>query len=467
MKNRLLWKLFWVIAVGTVALFWGVDILSKHAELQMSFISKEHQQQISAYALEAERIYTNEGEQALADWLQYLQKSEQTWAAVTQAQVNPLAGSSLSQQFLDGFRLGRNIEWKIHLYFKDNPIIDMPFSDGSTHFLIQLPQRMRPGDFFPYANIALRIALPFVLLCLLSFVLYRYVMGPLEKLNRATRQFSDGKFDVRINDGSDLRNDELTSLAETFDQMAERTSYLISNQRQLLADLSHEVRTPLARIDMAVDFVEQGVNPQGALARLRYESNAMRELVEDTLTLVWLDNEKPCLKEETFDLVELIQVICDDARFEYSDNELLTELPERAELSQSSQRALGQALENIIRNALRHSLEEGQVLVSVQYNADECIVTVKDWGCGVPQHLLSDIFRPFFQVDASRLSPDSLEMSTRGKKRGGYGLGLALAQRQIAAVGGTVRAQNHFHSPSNSIAGLQIIVTLPTSSGKA
>ncbi|MFP3442176.1 histidine kinase sensor domain-containing protein, partial [Pantoea sp. SIMBA_133] len=85
---------------------------------------------------------------------------EDTWAAVVRSSVQPLAGSELSGQFMEGFRLGRNVEWKIHLYFADNPIMDMTFADGHTHFLITLPQRMRPGTYLPEMKLFLKVALP-------------------------------------------------------------------------------------------------------------------------------------------------------------------------------------------------------------------------------------------------------------------------------------------------------------------
>lgn len=475
MKNLLLWKLFFVIVIGSVVLFWVVDLLTKHTEQSMSFISEAHQQEILAYGEEAESLYSLGDEQVLATWLSDLQKKEQTWAAVSQAQITPLANSVLSEQFLEGFRLGRNVTWKIHLYFQENPIMDVPFADGKTHFLIRLPQRMRPGSYFRYTDLALQIALPFIVLCFLTWVLYRHVMRPVEKLERATRQFRDGDFDVRVKEEQGERHDELANLGDTFNQMAEKTSHLISSQRQLLADLSHEVRTPLARMDMAVDFVEQGINPEKALARLRYESKAMRELVEDTLTLVWLDNEKPQLNQDDFDLVELITVICDDARFEYPDRRLNTDdMPSNALLIHSSQHALGQAFENIIRNALSHTPHESSVDISLSTTETSFEVHIKDYGPGVPEDSLGQIFKPFFQVDDSRLASFSRnstiasESFDHDKKRGGYGLGLALAKRQIAAVGGSVKAENHFcdltdsiENPRAKVKGLLIIVTLP------
>jgi two-component system sensor histidine kinase PfeS len=239
--------------------------------------------------------------------------------------------------------------------------------------------------------------------------------------------------------------------------MAQRISKLIYNQRQLLADLSHELRTPLTRIDMAVDFVEQNINPKQALERLRYEAVTMRNLVEDTLTLAWLNNESPRLNTDDFDLVELLEVICEDARFEYPNRLLTTDLPSQAEIHHSSQTALGQAFENIVRNALRYTPENSEVRVSLT-QGDKCYtLSVKDQGPGVPQSMLFDIFKPFFRVDKARVSDKAL---TQSAPPSGFGLGLALAQRQIAAIGGSISAKNYIDK-EGALLGLEMVIRLP------
>ncbi|MGY0642074.1 MAG: sensor histidine kinase [Paraglaciecola chathamensis] len=454
MKNTLFWRLCAFIALGTVLLFWALSWLTNHTETSMSFIDAQHQQQLLNYGRQAETTLRQDGEAALVVWLKALQQKENTWAAVVRSKITPFADTSLPENYLERFQLGRSVEWKIHLYFEENPTMEIPFSDASSHFLIQLPQRMRPGAFLLYAKLFLQIALPLILLCILSFVLYQHVMAPLRKLENATKAFSEGKLDVRVAPYLPHRNDELTRLAETFDHMAQRISMLIYNQRQLLADLSHELRTPLTRIDMAVDFVEQNINPKQALERLRYEASTMRNLVEDTLTLAWLNNESPRLNTDDFDLVELLEVICEDARFEYPNCMLTTDLPANAEITKSSQTALGQAFENIVRNALRYTPATREVKVSLT-QSDKCYtLTVRDQGPGVPQDMLSDIFKPFFRVDKARVSDKAL---TQSAPPSGFGLGLALAQRQIAAIGGNISAQNYFAS-DGALLGLEMVI---------
>ena len=395
MKNKLLWRLCAFIAVGTVLLFWAIAWLTNHTETSMSFIDKAHQDTLYAYGEEAERIYLKEGEQALATFLHEVKSKEDTWLAVVNSQMTTFADTHMLDAFVDRFQIGRSPEWKIHLYFSENPVMEVPFVDDNTHFLIQLPQRMRPGSLLLATRLTLQIALPLVILSLLSFMLYRHVMTPLKQLEKATKEFANGNLEARAMAAMPNRNDELTRLAQTFDKMAQRTSSLIYNQRSLLADLSHELRTPLARIDMAIDFVEQDINREQALSRLRYEASTMRELVEDTLTFAWLNTESPQLNSDDFDLVELISVICEDARFEYPDRTLYVDTPECASIEKSSQLALGQALENIIRNALRHTPEQSKVSLTLASDYKNYIITVTDEGTGVPESMLDAIFSLF------------------------------------------------------------------------
>lgn len=232
--------------------------------------------------------------------------------------------------------------------------------------------------------------------------------------------------------------------------MAERTGDLILTQRQLIADLSHELRTPLTRIDMAISCVEEGIDTQHLLPRLRRECHLMRELVEDTLTLAWLENEKPNLDRDSLDLTDLLDSILEDARYEYPGHSLHARLPARAEISGSSHRALAQAFENVIRNACTHTPAGGNVWIDLQATPDGYLLTIEDEGPGVPTEHLERIFMPFFRT-----------AQARGSRPGGHGLGLALARRQVEAAGGWIEAGNRQEG------GLRMRLWLPASRGHA
>ncbi len=450
MKRRLFWKLSAVIVAGTVLLFWLIHILVNKTEQHMSFIDEAHQQTLYEYAARAEQLYISGDDAQLAQWLQTIREKEDTWVALVQPKIEPIAGSQLSDEFRERFRLGRSIDWKIHLYFKTNPVMDVVFADGITHFLITLPQRMRPGTYWLETNLLLQLALPMILMAMISIIIYRHVMSPLRQLERATQAISQGHFEVRLRNSLGRRNDEITALADTFDSMAERIGKLVQSQRHLTSDLSHELRTPLTRIELALSWAEQNTPDSPPLRRIREECQQMRQLVEDTLSLAWLENEQPTLQTDDLDLTDLIDSIVDNARFEFPHHRLKLNLPEHAPLSHSSDRALGHAIENIIRNALSHTPLGGTVMVSLLQQQERYLIHVDDEGPGVNSKYLEDIFKPFFRL--GRASRHHYQ---------GFGVGLSLAKRQIEAVGGQLKASNH------EFKGLRMTITLPVTSSFA
>lgn len=442
MRRPLFWRLWATVAVGSVALFWGITHVATHTEEVMSHIAPEHQRTLLGYGARAEALFAAGDEAALAAWIDELQVREQTWAAVVRADVSPLAGSTLTERFRTGFRLGRDVAWKIHLYFAENPIMEVGFGDGATRFLMQLPARMRPGDGWTVLRLLIHLLLPSLLLLAVCVWLYRHLMRPLTRLENAARAFSEGRYEVRAAGGAG--RDELARVAAAFDGMAERTGQLIVSQRQRLADLSHELRTPLTRIDMALSLAGQREGSSPLLDRIRDECGAMRRLVEDALTLSWLETESPALRDEVVDLTALLDSIVDDARFEYPDRRLDARIPPDAVLHGSSHRALAQAIENVVRNALGHTPPGGRVVVCVRAAADGFDIDVSDEGPGVPGALLERIFQPFFRVTGHGADVPA-----------GFGLGLALARRQLEATGGKVFARNRCEG------GLMLTLQLP------
>jgi len=438
-SRKLLWKLCLSIGLGTVMLVYLVAHISDLVERQMSMVSTADRAEMRAWGDRAELLMTTGQPGELSAWLQTLQRQENTYIAVVQVREQVLAEGEV--EVADRLsRVGRGLDWPIHLHH-DNPRIEVPFSDGETFLVVRLPDRMLPGRWWPTAHRALHVVVPLLLMLLLSALLYRHLMRPLQQLEQATRRFSAGEYDTRVRPLLGRRRDELALLAETFDRMASRTGRLIRTQRQLIGDLSHELRTPLARLELSLD--EAG-DRDALHKRVRKETSAMRRLVEDTLTLAWLENEAPCLQTEAVDLTLLLEAICEDARFEYPDRTLELHLPETLQLTRSNERALSQALENIIRNALRHTPAGGCVSVTAQLLQKSCVVSVQDQGPGVPEDSLRKIFLPFFRLDKAR-----------ERNAGGFGLGLALANRQIAAVGGRLSARNHPES------GLSMEIELP------
>lgn len=446
MNRRLFWKLCFTFATGVVAMFYFINQLWLYAEDTMSHLDKHHQDEIKQWGETAEHYYKQDNMPQLKRWLHALQTQENTQAAIVYFNASHIAGDNLNQKDYTGFNFGRSIEWPVHLHLTRKPMMEIPFKDSANSLILILPDRMRPGNNWRSMQISLQILMPMLLLAALSILVYQHIMQPLKQLKKVTQAFSQGDFSARAQPLLNNRNDELSDLAKTFDQMAERISQQFTQQRQLIADLSHELRTPLTRLDIAVESLQQTPLNSENLKRVARESRHIRRLTENTLTLAWLENEQPKIPREPLNLVDLLDVLIEDARFEYPHHRIETQLPSNAILNKSNHRALGQAIENIVRNALRFTPQGKTVTISLSCDYHFYKIEVKDQGPGVPEALLDTIFQPFFRVDNSRPSHGD-----------SFGLGLALAKRQIQSIGADIYAHN------NADRGLSMTIRLPKS----
>jgi two-component system sensor histidine kinase PfeS len=450
MKRPLFWKLCLVLAVGTVLLFWLIAYSLDLLERQQSMLSSAARQQLLAYRDQAQQLHQQGDQAALERWLAKVSKTEQSWLTVAKVDVSSAQLAQMQQRFSDGFILGRSIDWPIHLHLAYNPIMDLPFADGNTRLLIELPARLRPGMAFRPVKLVLQFVLPLSVMLLASLLLYRHLMQPLRLLQQTADQLSRGQLDSRARPLLGNRQDEFSRLAEHFDQMAAQIAGQIQQQRQFIADMSHELRTPLARIGLALDCASARLDPQLMLNRIQADCAAMQQLVDNALTLAWLDNEQPQPAQERFYLDDLLDVLLENARFEFPDRQLTSDWPADLPMQQGSPQLLGQALENLLRNALRHTPPGGTVQLQLQRLNSGYQLSIRDQGPGVSSSLLPLLGQPFFRLPGS------------AKYGQGFGLGLALAKRQISAAGGRLQLTN-IDNPLDPAQnqGLQALIWLP------
>lgn len=284
-----------------------------------------------------------------------------------------------------------------------------------------------------------------------------YFSRPIRVLRQAFNAVAGGQLDARVGSAMRGRRDELSDLGAEFDRMADRLQALIESQRRLLHDVSHELRSPLARLQAAVDLMrQQPARASELITRIERDSGRMDTLVGELLTLARLDAgvaRTESAAAEVVDLADLLAAIAEDAEFEAGvdpalelddgaaepcliQTDFTSPLPVRGD-----RELLHRALENVVRNAVRHSRRVGaapcEVVISArvetmpgdQRDQRVIVVEVADRGPGVPEADLANIFEAFVRGDSK---PSS----------GGYGLGLAITRRVIETHGGTVAAQN-------------------------
>ena len=289
----------------------------------------------------------------------------------------------------------------------------------------------------------LGIAMVLALSGLVCWGLVRYLTSPMTALRAATEQLASGDLTARTGAGAQRRRDEVADLGRDFDAMAERIEDLVLAQRRLLGDISHELRSPLARLSMAlalarraVEIKSEGGEINTALDRIKRETGRLNTLIEQLLQLVRLesgdagnsagDNTAP------LDLEALVREVVADADFEARGSGRSVHLAQSDSChAGGSENLLRSAIENVVRNAVRYTAPETAVEVSLICEATHALIRVRDRGPGVPPETLGELFRPFYRV-----------ADARDRESGGVGLGLAITQRAVASCGGTVTAQN-------------------------
>jgi two-component system sensor histidine kinase CpxA len=330
-------------------------------------------------------------------------------------------------------------------------------SQGHRYVLLRpLPPRPRRAAWMRMLRAAprtqlLRILAVFLTAGMVCFWLARHLTAPVTKLRSATQQLAEGNLGVRVGGATNRRSDELAGLGRDFDVMAERIESLMNAQRRLLRDISHELRSPLARLNIALGLARQRSVPpaSGALDRIEREAERLNELIGQLLRLTVLESGTQVEEKVSVPLADLMREIVADADFEARSRHCTVRLVAVEEcVAVGRPDLLRSAIENVIRNAVRHTAEgtEVEVRLSCRRAAGDwsAVITVRDHGAGVPEAELAQLFQPFYRVGEAR-----------DQRTGGTGLGLAITERAVRLHGGAVAAAN---APGG---GLEMEIRLP------
>ena len=310
--------------------------------------------------------------------------------------------------------------------------------DGHHYVLVtELP----PGQnalFGPNGLPGLGLFIAIVSSGLVCYLLARFLTSPITRLRKATQKLASGDLSARAGGRSSRGQDEVSQLVRDFDQMAEQIEKLVSAQSRLLKDISHELRSPLARLGVALELARQrtGSDAQGVLDRISLESDRMNDLIGNLTTIARLDSGAGSLRKVEVRLEEMVEEVARDADFEAQARNCRVECEVMDELPVLGDPALlHSAVENVVRNATRYCSDATTVKVraerSAPGSAPEAVIQVSDLGPGVPEAELDKIFRPFYRID-----------DARGRSTGGVGLGLAITEQAVRLHGGSVKASN-------------------------
>jgi two-component system sensor histidine kinase CpxA len=282
----------------------------------------------------------------------------------------------------------------------------------------------------------------------LCFLIARSLIKPLQELQKASRKMAAGELGCRVGSAS-TRRDEIGQLGRDFNHMSQQVESLLKGQKQLLADISHELRSPLTRMQLAIGIAQQQDGPHSpeisamTLVRIEKEAQQIEHMVAQVLTLSRLDSEMTKPDTQPLDLHELLSDIFEDCYFEAQSmgKELSLDCPDGLTL-QADDELLASAFENILRNGVKYA--EYHVAIEVKTANEQVEIIFRDDGPGIPEQDLHNVFTPFYRASAAR-----------DRKSGGVGLGLAIASRAVQAHHGSIAALN------TSAGGLQVTIILP------
>jgi len=277
-----------------------------------------------------------------------------------------------------------------------------------------------------------------------------YFAAPVRQLKRALSELPQRQWQTQLSADMTGRRDEFGALARSFNQMAQQVYQAIVSQRRLLHDVSHELRSPLARLQLLTGLVRQHpADLAVALDKIEAEADRLDQLVGEILTFSRLESGEVQPRLEVVPVHELLDSICADAALEAQSRQQLLMLTHNpAVVVQADAELLYRALENVVRNAIKYAGSGAVIRVDSRCAADELCIQIADNGPGVAPELLPLLFNPFFRAD---------------KQHDGVGLGLSIALRAIDTCGGRIWAENLWQADGITRAGLQVEICLPCS----
>jgi two-component system sensor histidine kinase CpxA len=395
--------------------------------------------QVGPNALKAAEVFEQSGPSALASLLQETEKTTGVNATFFDQNGRELSGRAVqpgASELIQKSDKSNEIEFN---FAGRNTLVARPLvsSRGQRYtYVAHIPRQ-------PYQmslqTQGLRLLVVLLVGGIFCFWLSRYLTKPLANLRATTNQLAEGNLGARVGNKITKRRDEVGQLGHDFNGMAERLEATVKAQQRLLGDISHELRSPLARLGVALGLARQRSGPEAAssLDRIERESDNLNEMISQLLTLTRLESGTDGRKRTSVDLASLVRDVAEDADFEARSLNRSVQIVASDKCSINGvEELLRSAVENVVRNAVRFTPEGTAVEVGLtkQNGAGDnfAVISVRDRGNGVPEESLEKIFRPFYRTEDAR----------DRQSGGGTGLGLAITERAVRMHGGTVEATN-------------------------
>jgi len=319
---------------------------------------------------------------------------------------------------------------------------------NEVDYQLFISSRVKHPPPFLFVPMWLRITLPVVISFILLWFLAKYSSKPLLTIQQAANKFGNGELNTRV-EKLDQRNDELGQLAKSFNQMAEKLEGSISAQQRLLADVSHELRSPMTRLQLAIALAhkssESKVDLEKYLLRCETEVGRLDNMLGNVIALSRLENTLPNFSSTPIQLSNLLHDLINDAQFLADEKSIKIHFSTQNCINlNGDEQLLASAFSNIHSNAVKYSSDNSEIGVSLKTDKQWITIEISDSGTGVPEEALSQLFKPFYRVQ-----------NDRARTTGGSGLGLAIAKQAILAHHGEINAFN------NEPKGFTVEIKLP------
>lgn len=409
---RIIVTLALTFALSVIAVFWFSGYMTRRAvgDLIDGSMTLELRQ--------AERIYKDGGSQALADYLRETDRALKGMRYLIDANGRDLvsgADRSTLQPTGFGFLGPKKNNGQI--------VIVKRSDDGLFRLVVIAPPPLSLIRFLPF------FLLVAALIALLGWVLSIGIVSPLRRVAVTVDRFGRGDLSARV---TSRRKDEIGNLARSFDSMAERIETLLTAERRLLQDVSHELRSPLARLSFAAELMKEAQDPTTAAARVRREVDRITGLVSTLIEMTSAEGDPSTRKMQHVPISELVREIVEDSALEAKAHKIDIEADLRSSAAvEGDPELLRRAIENVLRNAIRYSPNDSSVNLKLADEEGLVMIAIRDHGPGVPEDSLKRIFDPFYRVSDSRETAN-----------GGVGLGLSIARRAILIHHGQIEARN-------------------------
>jgi signal transduction histidine kinase len=397
-----------------------------------------------AIAQQAVQVFEAEGDSGLT---RYIDSESDTLGArfwLFDSRGNELSGNPYTAAVASAVRSAEPT------HSKDNVVV-LPIQGAQAGYMFAAQLRPRRSPRPPLRVIVRQLLLGFLVSGVICFLLAHSLTRPVVQLRGAAQELATGNLRARAGEAVARRADEIGQLGRDFDRMAGQIEALVGNQKQLLRDISHDLRSPLQRIRAALELARRAdASQQAQFDRIERETVRINSFIEQLLTLARLDSAEATPALHPISLNEIVERVVSDARLEAERAGCTVTLSALASyVVNGNAEALISAIENVVRNAIHHGGEGKLIEIGLHGEGDDVVLTVRDHGRGVPEEVLPRLFEPFYRVDQARST-----------STGGAGLGLAIASRSVGLHGGTITAQNA--SPS----GLLITIRLPLLRGE-